>query len=468
MGGISTKRRALVGLLLLALWCFSLSAQASPADLFGLGGRWGGMGGAAAAGAVEPSAAFHNPAGLSLSLHPTLSVGLMGQETWLSLPAGRVQRLDWPVDVVLGLSAPVPFEGWMSRRLWVGLVLVAAPSSLAVIRGRMATDVFYPYYDDRAQRLMVLPALSFKVMDAPRRGILSVGISLNILADMDGVVLATEGAARSVEARVTEALGTKIAAIAGLRYTIGDWSVGLVYRQAFSMHVSTDSLNNVAGADLDLSMSLDTLFDPHTFILGGQWSPGRWTLAAQVAYSLWRFYPGPYVATTSSLPLVGDLETDLPDIAFHDTVTALVGAEYRLDLPRDMGLALRAGLGFENSPVPIQHGRTNMLDGHKITASLGMGFDLGRVVGRKIRLDAHVRATVLLPRTMDKRPYMPDEQCPAPPPGTVDPDEYLLDERPCDRTDPDSLGFQTSNPGYPSVSSSGWTLSGGLSVEVEL
>ncbi len=442
--------------------------HASPADLFGLGGRWGGMGDAAVAGVTEPAAIFFNPAGLAAARSATVSVGLMGQGTWLSLPAGKMQRLDWPVDAVVGLSAPVPFEGWMAQRLWVGLLLVAAPSSLAVIRGRTATEVFYPYYDNRAQRLMVLPAIAFRAMDSSGRGRLTLGVSLDILADMSGLVLARESAARSVEARVSEELSTRVGVIAGIRYALGDWALGLAYRQAFFLRMTTDSFNHVAGADLDLSLSLDTLYDPHTFVLGGQWTPGPWTLALQVSYSLWRFYKGPFVATTSELPLVGALETDLPDIPFHDTVSVVAGTEYRFALPRTMTLSLRGGLGFDSSPLPLQHGRTNMLDGHKVSASLGLGLDLGRVVGRRIRLDAHARATVLIPRTMDKRLFMPDEQCPAPPPGTVDPDDYLLDERPCDRTDPDSLGFQTSNPGYPTLRSSGFVLSGGVSLEVEL
>ncbi len=254
----------------------------------------------------------------------------------------------------------------------------------------------------------------------------------------------------------------------GLQYRWKDLAVGLSYRQAFAVDVSTVSSNFVAGAVLDLNIYLTTLYDPHTFSFGVQWSPGRWLLALQMDYGLWRFYKGPFVRVTSELPLVGSLESKPPDIPFQDTVSVRLGGERRFDLGRDVILALRLGAGFQTAAVPVQHGRTNMLDGHKVSASLGVGLDLGRLAGRRLWIDLHGRLTVVLPRDMAKELFLPDPECPAPPPGSADPDEVLVDDKPCDRTDPETLGFQTTNPGYPSIHSGGYVVSGGLSLGVEL
>ena len=170
----------------------------------------------------------------------------------------------------------------------------------------------------------------------------------------------------------------------------------------------------------------------------------------------------------SLLPLVGELTGDMPDIPFDDAISIRFGTEYVFKLPRTVQLPLRAGIGFETSPVPVQRGRTNMLDGHKFSLSLGLGVDLGKLARRRIWIDLHARMQFLLPQKMSKNVYVPEQECPAPPAGSVDPDLYLTDEMPCDRTDPATLGIQISNPGYPSVESGGWVVSGGISLGVEL
>lgn len=459
----------LVGLLLGA---HPRRAEANSAELFGLGSRWAGMGDASVALANDFAAAFYNPANLALAKRPSLSFGMLGYGAWLDL-GEESAGIQHPLEAHVGVHFPFPLKGWMKNRLWVAVAFSSHPDIAARLKGHMPSDAFYPYYDNRTQRLLLIPSLAFKVLDHSRYGRLSVGVGVNALAGLAGTVVGQEGASRSVEARVEEELFSILRVVAGLSYEIKGLSFGLAYRQEMNVKVTTSSFNYVAGADLNLDIEADTLYDPHTLVFGAAWrstpkNGSSWAVGLEMGYALWRFYRGPYVAVDSLLPLVGDLKGDLPDIQFKDAVSVRLGAEHWFGLPKKMRLAVRGGVGFESSPVPIQHGRTNMLDGHKLRFSVGLGFDLGKVLRRRIWVDAHARLGLVLARTMKKKIFIPDEECPPPPPGTVDPDDYLVDELPCDRTDPNTQGLQISNPGYPSIRSGGLVVSGGITLGVEL
>jgi hypothetical protein len=108
-----------------------------------------------------------------------------------------------------------------------------------------------------------------------------------------------------------------------------------------------------------------------------------------------------------------------------------------------------------------------MLDGHKIMISAGIGVDLGKLLKRRVWVDLHLRLHALVPRTIRKVISTSAQECPAQPP-PLGPDEALSDEVPCDRTDETTLGLQISNPGYPHLRASGYVLSGGFSLGVEL
>ncbi len=469
---VPTAAKLSIGILCAFLLLQGRSAQAVSAEIFGLGSRWAGMGDAVVGLADDFAAAFYNPANTALADAPGLSFGILGYGARLDIGNDKVS-IQHPIEAQAGVHFPIPFKGWMHRRLWVAVAFSSHPDIAARLRGYMPTDAFYPFYDNRTQRLLLIPSLSFKAMDHVSYGKLSLGLGVNSLAGLKGTVVGMEGPSRSMEARVEEKLYSVLRLIAGVTYEHSGFRVAAAYRQEMKVTMSTRSHNHVAGTDLDLDIEADTLYDPHVFVLGAAWQTGEkvgdmWSVALELGYSLWSLYKGPYVEVDSLLPLVGDLRGDLPNIRFNNTISVRVGLEKWFLLPRTLRLALRGGFGFENTPVPVQRGRTNMLDGHKLAFSLGMGIDLGKVLSRRVRLDAQTRIETVLSRTMKKRLYFPEEECPAPPAGEVSPDDYLLDELPCDRTDPATLGFQTSNPGYPSIRSGGFVFSGSITLGVEL
>lgn len=462
------SRAILARSLALGLLCVPGLARANSAEIFGAGSRGGGMGDAVSAFSAGPFAAFYNPAGVAGGARGRVVYSATGYAAWLRVRSAS-QDIQNPYEFSIGLTVPVPFQGRLANRIWLGVLLSAHPDILARVIAHLPTDPFYPYFENRTQRLVLLPTLAVRVLDSARRGRLLIGVGLNVFAGLEGVIVGTEGASRALEARVSQSLSGIFALTAGAQYAYRWLRLGFSYRQQFSMPFRVESYNFVAGTDLNLNIDAEGLFSPHTFVLGLGVVPrgGRFAAGLDVSYALWRLYRGPFVGVQSVLPLVGSLTGDVPRIAFRDAVGVRAGLEYRASLPKGMTLPLRFGLGFESSPVPDQPGRTNMLDGHKLVVSAGIGLDLGKLLGRRVWVGLHLRAHVILPRTFEKRILAGSTECPAP---VLDggPDDGLIDEVPCDRTDDTTLGFQTSNPGYPRLRASGVVLSGSFTLGFDL
>ncbi len=443
------------------------ATRANSADIFGLGSKDSGMGDATTALASGPTAAYYNPAGIANGHRAQLHFSSTAYHAMLRVRS-KTHHIENPYEFALGLTVAVPFKGRLHKRIWLGLLLTAHPDILARVISRLPTDPFYPYFDNRTQRLVLIPALAVRILDSAKRGRLTVGVGANVFAGLTGVIIGEEGASRSLEARVSEGLSGIFRMVAGVRYNWRWLNVGLTYRQAFSMPFKTDSFNFVAGADLNLNVDAEGLFSPHTLVLGLAVTPtNRLSFGLDVSYSLWSLWRGPYVQVSSVLPLVGDLVGDVPKLDYKDTIAVRVGVEYRVKLPRKLVMPLRAGFGLETSPIPDQPGRTNMLDGHKLIFSLGGGFDLGKVLKRRVWVDMHLRLHVLIPRFFRKVISVSAEECPATAP-PLGPDQALSDEVPCDRTDDTTLGLQITNPGYPYLKASGVVISGGFTLGVEL
>jgi long-subunit fatty acid transport protein len=117
---------------------------------------------------------------------------------------------------------------------------------------------------------------------------------------------------------------------------------------------------------------------------------------------------------------------EVADPRFHDAVAVRAGAEWTVR----PAWKLRAGFGFQQSPVPAQTGETNLLDGHRFTGALGAGFDAEGVGGPAIALDAHL-AWAFLVSNRDKK-----------------------------------QGFEPGNPGWPNIAYGGSVLNAGATVKV--
>ncbi|HTM20914.1 MAG TPA: hypothetical protein VL172_10410 [Kofleriaceae bacterium] len=432
-------------------------ADANPADVFGLGSVASGRAGAVVATSDDFASGYYNPAGLAWAVGKQLTFGAMSAVSNLEIQDRRA-GISEPSMMVVGLTLPAPLGGPLTDRLHLGLALCLPPHSAAHVIARLPDEPFFPLYDNRTQRVLVLPGAAVKISDR-----LAVGAAINFAATLDGAVLASEGATRALEARIDE----EVPAVARVNAGVGwrPWrglAVGAAFRQEFSIPFATVAHTTVAGEPIDVDIAADGLYTPTTITAGAGWRESWWEAAGEVGWAHWSAYPGPYVRVASALPLVGPLAGQLPDVPFRDSLALRAGGEVRFGAPTELGWVLRGGWALETSPVPArQPGVTNLMDGTKNLVAAGFGLRWPRAIGGKpLRLDLHLAAQLVAGRTLRKQIYDGSD--------TYDPYTSLRDEVEDDAGDPGSLGVQVSNPGFPSIRSGGQVFSGGLTVGVDL
>ena len=429
------------------------TAHASPVEVFGFGPRHAAMAGAGAASVDDFSAVYYDPAGLALAAGESVTIG--GQVAYSNLNIDdRVVDLDDPGGVVLGVVAPAPLGGPLDKRVFVGVGLYLLPTTIARVSARFPEEPFFPWYQGRIERDVISPGAAVRLTDR-----INVGVAVDFLAAVTGGLEASEGAQRSIAARVDEKVPSVARVHAGVTFDATDRvRLALVYRERFEVPFATAAQTEVAGEPIDLDLTASGQFTPDEVVLGGAWHDGITTFSVDAQWSHWSAYPGPFVSVESELPLVGPLAASIPHVPYKDTWAARAGLETRIG-----DTIYRAGYAFETSPFPaVQTGVTNLLDGPKHTVGLGVGLVYPKSVGGKdARLDIGVQAQLMGSRHTTKVIYSGDGS-------DYDSFTSLRDEVTDDPNNPSTLGAQISNPGYPSIDSGGQVFYGGVALEVQL
>jgi long-subunit fatty acid transport protein len=375
--------------------CAGGAASASVPDVFGLGSEESAVAGASAARVHDFSAGHYDPAGLTLLDGPEASLGVLGFGSALTVQKGaslKTQPIGDPVGILVGAATPIPLGGALARRLYVGLALYVVPQEIVRVIAHRPGDAFFPLYDNRTQRLVVLPSLAARIGHG-----VSVGIAFNYLAGLGGRVFTTVGATRALEARVDEQITSRLSVNAGVRWQL--WprvAVALVYREAFGVPFHSVAVNRVAGEPIDLDVTAEELYTPHELVLGGAIElPRRVLTSLDVAWSHWSGWRGPFVAVTSQLPLVGEVAAPPPAAPFQDTFSLRAGADFPAIERGRAELRVRGGYGFETQAGPrAQPSGTRLLDGPKHRVALGLGGAL-RLGPARLRLDVHSQLDVM-------------------------------------------------------------------------
>lgn len=366
-------------------------AEASIADVLGLGSEESAVAGASAARVHDFSAGYYDPAGLTLARRPEAMIGVVGFGSKLPLPGGGDFHMTDRVGILVGAATPIPFEGVLRERLFVGLALHTLPDTVVRIVSRTPDQAFYPLYDNRTQRLVILPSLAARVW----RG-LSLGLGFNYLAGLDGRIAAMEGATRAIEARVDQQIHSVVSINAGVRWQLEPrWAVALVYRQAFGVPFRSVSRNSIAAQPIDVDVDAQGLYTPHTLVAGAAWRARPSLLVSlDVAWLRWSDWRGPFVTVTSELPLIGTVTAPPPRVAFTDGAAVRAGADWTALVRGAWAVAMRGGYAFESSPLPSSQNGTRLVDGHKHHLTIGLGGRIA-VFGGEVRLDAHGQLAVV-------------------------------------------------------------------------
>jgi len=403
---------------------------------------------ARAARADDGLAGVLNPGGLGLghgvrtALAPMLGISTLSTQ-------GRTRSLAEPFGVALVFDATLPFTGFLKDRIRVGFAGYLPPKNALHLSAHRSDEPFFPYYDNRTQRLVLVPSLAVRVLDR-----LAVGVGLNILGGATGPATVLDGASGAPEPRLDLTASTAVSVNAGVRFDPRPGvRLGLSVRQRFAAPAGIDSKATVAGIPLTISVATHgALFDPTTIVAAGSFDVGRATLELDASYAVWSAYEGPWVNVHSTLPGV-DVSSALPTAPARDVVSLRAAGTVRFGVLARSELQLHAGAGFEPSMLKSdQQGVTNLVDGDKVLAGLGVSFALVGVLPVTFRVSLGANVQGVLPYHQDKK------ACALAP--------CALDT--VSGPDATSPAQGITNPGWPRLTGGGAFWSTALGLEVDL
>ncbi len=171
-----------------------------------------------------------------------------------------------------------------------------------------------------------------------------------------------------------------VGANAGVQVTLLDnLKLGLAFRSAVDLSFSGDAnfdLPSDAPAEIraqfpDQTANADVTL-PHTFLFGIGWQEHDWVVEASAQLTLWGSF--------DELRINFDTGRPTPSQAaprnWKASPLIRLGGEYRLALG-DFSIPLRLGVAYDVTPVPIDTLDPTLPDGSRIIATAGLGFDMG-------------------------------------------------------------------------------------------
>ena len=484
--GLSFKRRlrsrvrsaALAAAFGAALVAGAGAASANPFEVFGAGARGAAMGGAMTATAEDWSALHYNVAAMAFQ-DTNMGFGLV---TALDNAQIRLKPRPAGYDLPnLGTnSAAIPSEFRLRPRvdtqdvidlsgfffgmvgsfgiddLRVGALIFTPVNRLGLQQTHFADEreqyasnqLHFELLGARQQRQVIMLGASWRLADA-----LSIGAGISFLPKIEGVnrvYLDNPTDQSDIEITLENDQSGRVAPVVGLMVKPAEsLRFGLSWRG--ELFVSFDGVNEIQvrgfqeQGEFPILQSIKVVqnYTPHTFTFGAAFvEQDDLTVSLDATLALWSNY----------LNHQGER-----DQGFEDTISARLGVEKRLS----DAFELRAGLGFEPTPVPEQVGRTSYVDNDRVVASIGGGHPLPWMDGQ-VELSWVMQLHHLVARDPDKASALAYPDCA---PGV----ETLCDELPDDRPDPvtglpvpEHEGLQTGSPGFPGFQSFGQILSVGL------
>jgi hypothetical protein len=351
--------------------------------------------------------------------------------------------------VAFALDSTVPLEGAVKDRIRLGFGGYFPTSRVMRLRARPAEEPFFPYYDNRTQRLVLLAALAVKIADG-----LAVGAGVNALGGVVGTADVGPGASGATETRINVDASTRAAVNVGLRFDPAPFvHFALVYRQRFAVPALIATEAELGGVPLSVGVDVrEALFDPHTFVVASSFDVGRASFEIDAMYFAWSGYEGPFVLVRAELPGLL-VESEPTPAIFRDVVSARAAGSYRLAIGSSAELTLQAGGGFEPSILTsARQGRTNLVDGAKALFGVGATLALPRVLPRPVRIGLGAGAQVVAGYEQEKKACA---ALPCPADTVVGPDSA-------------SPGAGITNPGYPLLEGGGALFSISLGIGVDL
>ena len=361
---------------LVLLWLsWTVSVQASPLELYGIGLRGVGRGLANTAGTRDVFATFYNPAGL-MEIE-SIEFALMHQinAPWVSIDMERTDPAFEPAFPAIyqntSVALAVPLTGRLAGKASLGALLEVPNGILVRARTLDARRPHWFMYDSYPDIFISQIALAFSFFDGFN---LAVGIHNNsgfkgqINAQID--INTNTWSQREIDFEFTGQYGPTV----GAKFSYKRLHLGVVYRSPLTMDFSTPAELTVneldAGMRLDLAGAVHPI--PMVIASGLEWRAGHWSLELAGQWKQWSSVDDPSVdisidvqgSDADSLGLGRAL--DVPDAqaqprqspGFRDTLSLGLGTSYKWS----QAVEGHASYSFMPSPIPDQIQHTNLID----------------------------------------------------------------------------------------------------------
>lgn len=415
-------------------------ADASPGDVYGIGGRAIARSGAVMVDAKGSESLHYNPSGLMETDRPEISLGYhrafhnlryRSEHEGEEVAAGDA-HLPELNSLQLGLALPI------ANRIALGAQLSFLPTSLTVIRTLLPEQPYMPYFENRTERLFFLIGAAARLTDK-----LSFGLALNVFAQVNGIARASEGPTRDVEPHLSINGRTLIRINFGFRYLFDEkQGIGFNFRQRFEAPIVVQTVNAVGGVPFSVDLDARTLQNPAQVTLGYYRAMGDFRLEGNFGWYRYSQLRAPHIEVEADLSGIPLWSGPMEEI-YRDAIDLRVGGEYQLALASEHTLQLRGGVHYQSPITREAIGEANHLDGHKIGGSIGAGVRLA-FPRSALRIDLYGMSTGLVGTNNVKDP------------------EAMFDEN--ERL----AGVQTSNPGYSEIRGRGGIYAFGLTLTMEL
>jgi long-chain fatty acid transport protein len=371
------------------------SVEASPQDVIGLGVRSSAMAGAGPAFSEGFEAVYTNPALLSYSSDPMVSLGIVGAT--FQLEANGPLPTDGLAAATFGAVLPIPLPEPVADRVVLGFGFIS-PFDL-VVRSR----ILYPETPQ-----FLLPDAVESIAAIAGLGVdfeyFRLGGGFQALAALAGTVLVSVDGSGRLSAVVQDTLVATFAP-----------SVGASVELPYGLRLGANLRGALAGRfDVRIDVKdLGQLTIPPIFVSGtAQYDPlnleaeiarasGVIRGAVAVAYRRWSDYPGlaeptvrcPLDVQTFDLPTCNATRAIAPN--FSDTLRVRGSFEGALGLRPGLDLDLRAGYSFETAAAPEQTIASNLFAEARSVFGFGVGVDVFEPIATGLSLGAFAQIGVI-------------------------------------------------------------------------
>ena len=425
---------------------------ASAYEVYGASSRASSMGGAFTALADDFSATYYNMAGLIADKQIKATTEFLYAKPYLKVNS-KDQHLRDIQGLNLGVSLPVPLADELENKIGFGLSLfvfghpdIFTPQAV-VLRGRVPEKPKYVFYDSYAERVLVSFGFGFELHPA-----FLFGAGTEVFVPIFGSLATVDTPTGYPDVSGRLGLYTYWSYRLGVILKPGevwdnlsDLRIGLSYRDEFKVKFNLPVDAVLGSLAFGITLPTTSFFTPREATLGIAYDfTDNFTASFDLGWENWSKYHAqvPHVTFAASVSVL-ELGTGLyvPPEDFDDIWIPRIGGEYRYTSSPEFTWSFRGGYAYERSPAPEQTGISNYLDNDRHVFSLGLGINIGgKYFENPVIVDFFVQDHYLEEQKSRKDPsLLPDDDLTLP-------------------------GFQSSNPGYPSIVSSGHVLSTGIGV----